>query len=218
MYFVIHSTEGGYEGSVSWLRNPASEASSDEVISLTGSRVTILNRISSGMKTWEVGNANSLCVGFECEGYANRTTWPNSLYVTLADRLIRAQAAVKAEYGVTIPLRLSTRQGQAGIVSHKQIALWYGGSDHTDPGSTFDWTKLARAIALLTAPPQVTYGVIAAGPLGGSHIVDFARWGHGNVRAMLESTDLTRILVAHERVVLRKVTTAKELRAGLPFG
>ena len=146
IYLVTHHTIGGYDSSVSWLCNPAAQASADEVISKDGSRVTNLNPTGDGYYTWEVGNANSLCgAGFELEAMTTSVVFPDSLYATLAARMKARQKQIKDKYGVTIPLKHSTRKGQAGIVSHHQLAQWYGGSDHTD--GDIDWAKLDAHLA-----------------------------------------------------------------------
>lgn len=156
LYFVMHATEGGFDGSVSWLCNPAAQASADEVVKLGGSVVAILNTIRSGMKTWAVGNGNSVSVSWENEGFTGRTIWPDSHYLAVAHRLIAAQKAVKAKYGRTIPLRRTTRKGVPGICGHLEMARWYGGSDHTDPGPTFSYNKLVTKCALILAPADTS--------------------------------------------------------------
>lgn len=148
IYLVTHHMEGGFDGSVSWLCNPAAQASCDECISKDGRRVAVL--VSDlGMKSWEVGNANSLCYGFESEGHVG-DHYPRAFYDTLADRMVRVRGRIRRRYGVTIPLRFSTHKGQSGIVSHKLVAQWYGGSDHTD--GELDRQALAAAIARRTRP------------------------------------------------------------------
>lgn len=141
IYLVTHHTIGGYAGSVSWLCNPAAQASADEVIQRDGSHVTNLNPTGDGYYTWQVGNANSLCgAGFELEALTIDVTFPDSLYDTLALRMKVRQRALKKKYGVTIPLKHSTVKGTPGIVAHKQLAGWYGGSDHSD--GVIDFAKL----------------------------------------------------------------------------
>lgn len=152
-FFVMHVTEGSYAGAVSWLCNPAAQASADEVVNIKGDQVAVLNTASSKLKSWAVGNGNPQSMSWENEGYGGKTEWPDSHYATLADRLIRAQAAVKRAYGVTIPLKRTTSPGTAGICGHGDMARWFGGSDHYGcPGSTFSFAKLDAAIKAQLAP------------------------------------------------------------------
>ena len=107
IYFCIHSTEGdSVEGAMAVFKSSAAQASCDEIISTDGKTVAVCNRPETRLKTWQVGNANSLVAcGFESVGHANHTIWPDSYYATLADRLYRAQKRTKKTYGVTIPLK-----------------------------------------------------------------------------------------------------------------
>lgn len=156
IYFVMHTTEGGFDGAVSWLCNPAAQASADEVIDLAGARVAVLNTAASRLKTWAVGNGNSPSFNWENEGRAGSTVWPDSHYESLALRLVAAQKAVKRTYGNTIPLRRTTTKGQSGICGHLEVARWYGGSDHTDPGPTFSYRRLVAKCALIQAPADTS--------------------------------------------------------------
>lgn len=148
IYLCIHSTEGStVEGAMAVFKSSKAQASCDEIISTDGKVVAVCNRPETRLKTWQVGNANSLVAcGFESVGFAGRTIWPDSFYTTLADRLVRARNRTKKTYGVTIPLKRSTVKGHPGIIRHLDCSRWYGGSTHTDPGSTFSFLKLDAAI------------------------------------------------------------------------
>ena len=144
-FFVMHVTEGAFDGAVSWLCNPSSQVSADEVVDLAGTRVAVLNDAASQQKTWAVGDGNSVSMSWENEGNSGVTRWPDSHYATLADRLRKAQAEVKRVYGVTIPLKRTTTPGVPGICGHGDMARWFGGSDHYGcPGTTFDFAKLEK--------------------------------------------------------------------------
>lgn len=148
IYLCVHSTEGStLAGAQAVFQSSAAQASCDEIISTNGKQVAVCNRPRTKLKTWQVGDANSLVAcGYESVGFANHTIWPDNFYATMADRMVRAQAETLKTYGVKIPLRRSTTKGVKGIVRHLDLAQWYGGSDHTDPGNTFDWDKLDAAI------------------------------------------------------------------------
>ena len=157
LYFAMHVTEGAFDGAVSWLCNPAVDGSADEVVNISGSRVAVLNTIRSGMKSWAVGNGNSVSVSWENEGYSGQTHWPDSHYLTVAHRLVAAQKAVRSKYGRTIPLRRTTTKGVPGICGHGDLAHWYGGSDHYGcPGPTFNFNRLVGKCALIQAPADTS--------------------------------------------------------------
>ena len=189
MYFAIHSTEGSsVEGAMAVFQSAAAQASCDEIIATDGSVVAVCNSPSTRLKTWQVGDANSLVgCGFESVGFAGHTQWPDSYYATLADRLVKAQAAVLKTYGVKIPLRRTTQKGVRGICRHLDLAQWYGGSDHTDPGPTFNFLKMDAAIKRRKRPTvRFRYAVLSAkhrviatfaDTKAGRHKMKRARWG-----------------------------------------
>lgn len=63
---VIHTAEGGYEGTVSWLCNPASDASSTYVVNEDGSEVTQLVALSD--RAWTQAAFNFESVSIELAG------------------------------------------------------------------------------------------------------------------------------------------------------
>lgn len=167
-FFVMHSTEGTFDSAVAWFQNPAAQASADEVVSIDGSRVCVFNTAASRLKTWAVGNGNSVSMSWENEGHAGHTVWPRAHYRTLADRLYRAQKAVKKVYGVTIPLKRTHSSSIAGITGHLEMARWFGGSDHTDPGTTFDY-ELLEAECARRARPIIRFQYVIRG--GGGKVL-----------------------------------------------
>ncbi len=197
-YLVTHHTIGSFEGSERWLDNPESEASADEVLRKDGSEVVVMNPMADRQKTWEVGNANNLCYGFELEAANTSVIFPPRLYETLAARIKNAAKAAKNVYGVTIPLRKSRFKGDPGIASHKQIALWYGGSDHTD--GEIEWDKLMHA--LRPAPLRVFIEVWAGGKRR-----YYARTGDGRVKSMLtnRAAAIGGLAVKFGTVTIKKV-------------
>jgi hypothetical protein len=60
---VIHETAGSYRGAVSWLCNPASDASAHFVIREDGAECSQLVRLAD--KAWTQGNQNPRCVSIE---------------------------------------------------------------------------------------------------------------------------------------------------------
>lgn len=152
IYLCYHQTEGSYDGSVAWLCNPQAQASADEVISKDGEHVAILCRMNSRMKTWSAGNANPyIARAFENETYIPKGSTqrvPFNGYATLAARIKVAQHEAEIVFGSKIPLRLSRFKGDPGIVSHGQLAKWYGGSDHFSCGTAISQAKLMTALGV----------------------------------------------------------------------
>jgi N-acetyl-anhydromuramyl-L-alanine amidase AmpD len=63
---VIHTAEGGYAGTVSWLCNPNSSASAHYVVNEDGSEVTQLVRL--GDRAWTQSAFNPEAIGIELAG------------------------------------------------------------------------------------------------------------------------------------------------------
>jgi N-acetyl-anhydromuramyl-L-alanine amidase AmpD len=102
---VLHSTEGNYDGAVSWLCNPQARASAHIVV---GARGQTTRLVPDARKAWHVAADNPDTLGIEQEGYASQTAWPDAQLETVAQWL----AWWGRKYG--IPLEHSTSTGSAG--------------------------------------------------------------------------------------------------------
>ena len=131
---VVHETEGGFNGAVSWLRNPRSDASASAVLREDG--LLLAQLVPWGRKAWHAANANRYTLGLELAGF---TANPNS-----AEQLARA-ARIVAWWCVTykIPAKQGDSRGRGGIVRHRDLGAYGGG--HHDPGG-FDWTAFLKAV------------------------------------------------------------------------
>lgn len=135
---VIHETEGGFAGAVSWLRNPIADASAHAVLREDGMLLAQLVPWS-GMRSnaWHAANANRYTIGLELAGF---TANPNK-----PEQLARAARIVGwwcHTYGV--PTHQGDRYGHNGIVRHRDLGAYGGG--HHDPGG-FDWSAFLAAVA-----------------------------------------------------------------------
>jgi N-acetyl-anhydromuramyl-L-alanine amidase AmpD len=134
---VWHETAGAYAGSVSWLCNPASEASAHLVIREDGGEVTQLVRLSE--KAWHAAAFNPRSVGVE---HANVTA---KGYAT--EQQLEASARIFGwlclHFG--IPPRWSRHGGEAGVCRH--LDLGSAGGGHTQCGPNLDgWTHFLELL------------------------------------------------------------------------
>lgn len=132
---VVHETEGGFAGAVSWLRNPAADASAHAVLREDGLLLTQL--VPWSRKAWHAANANRYTLGLELAGF---TASPN-----MPEQLARAARIVGwwcRTY--SIPTHQGDRYGHNGIVRHRDLGAYGGG--HGDPGG-FDWPAFLAAVA-----------------------------------------------------------------------
>ena len=141
---VIHTTEGSYAGSVSWLKNPSAGASAHYVIKEDGSEIKQL--VANSNRAWHATYYNNRSIGIECAGYAGQSsTWTQGILPALYDLV----AWLCYTYNVTNvhPAGQATSQSQqdfngTGLVGHYQVQPW----NRTDPGSYFDWNALVAAV------------------------------------------------------------------------
>lgn len=124
---VVHETEGSFAGAVSWLCNPAADASAHIVLSEDGSKACQL--VPWSEKAWHAVNANRYTLGLELAGKASQKN---------AEMQLRRAARIVAFWGHNfgIPMRQGNSHGENGIVRHRDLGV-YGGN-HSDPGG-FDW-------------------------------------------------------------------------------
>jgi N-acetyl-anhydromuramyl-L-alanine amidase AmpD len=147
---VVHVTEGGFWGSVSWLRNRRSGGSSHFVVSRNGEIVQLVNLADVA---WHAGNnrTNWHSIGIEHEGYTRR------------GRFTQAQYKASARLLAYLSYRLGIPLDRRHVIGHNQVpdpdGTGRGGFDHhTDPGRHWRWRHylaLAREYAKSPVVPQL---------------------------------------------------------------
>ena len=149
---VIHTTEGGFTGSVSWLRNPRSKASAHYVVSSTG-RIAQLVRESD--IAWHAGNyaVNRESIGIEHEGFSYRPgTYTDAEYRASA----RLSAWIAQRY--LLPIDRSRFIGHSDVPDPNNPKLKGGYAHHTDPGRYWDWGRYLSYVRLYAkggTPPTI---------------------------------------------------------------
>lgn len=181
-YIAIHRMQGYLDSTIREFESSASQVSCDRCMNKAGTQVAVFNIASSGQKTWEVGNGNSLAMGIETEGFVgDEATLTTAFFDCLATQCLTLQKQIKAQYGVVIPMSHSVTKGQPGIVGHVQLGTWYGGSDHTCPGPDFPYAKLISAIRAQQTPQY--YAEILAGGVVRKRV----KYGEGRAKALLDN-------------------------------
>lgn len=120
---VVHETEGGYLGAVSWLRQERANASAHLVLREDGGHCTQL--VPFGDRAWHAANANDWTVGLELSGFTAASNDPAQL--AAAARIIALVC-----HRFDIPVRRGGDDGRGGITTHRQLGTFGGG--HHDPG------------------------------------------------------------------------------------
>ncbi|MCB9931833.1 MAG: N-acetylmuramoyl-L-alanine amidase [Planctomycetes bacterium] len=141
---VIHTTEGSYSGSVSWLKNPSAGASAHYVIKEDGTEIKQL--VANSDRAWHATYYNNRSIGIECAGYAGQaSTWTQGILPALYDLV--AWLCYTYNVQVVHPAGQATSQTQQdfnspGLVGHYQVQPW----NRTDPGAYFDWNALVTEV------------------------------------------------------------------------
>lgn len=137
---VIHRTYGGYDGAVSWLKNPQSGSSAHFVVAQDGRAVQLVplpdpdtvGPRDGRYKAWHCKDGNSRYVGIEHEGSDDDPPTEKMLVTSAAiSALVCGLYKVPIKFG---PSSLTAREFFTGFGAHANVP----GNDHTD-GRPWPW-------------------------------------------------------------------------------
>jgi hypothetical protein len=123
---VIHVTQGSYAGTISWFQNGPRPGPSSSHYVIRSSDGAITQMVREKNRAFHAGSFNRRSVGIEHEGFVNNATW-------FTDAMYRASAALTRN----IADRYGIPKDRTHIVGHNVVP----GTDHTDPGPHWNWTK-----------------------------------------------------------------------------
>jgi N-acetyl-anhydromuramyl-L-alanine amidase AmpD len=132
---VLHDTEGGYAGAVSWLCNPKAQASAHVVLREDGLEATQL--VPYAQKAWACEAYNSQSLNLEMAGFAAKG-YP-AFQLRVAARIVAFWCRL-----YKIPARYS-QGNRSGVTFHQDLGVIGGG--HHDPG--FSLAKKLWFVALV---------------------------------------------------------------------
>ena len=149
---ILHTTEGSFDGALSWLRGRASgssnrDSSSHYLISADGSRIAQLVRESD--TAWAAGNLvyNRRAINLEQEGFADRGEFSDGLYRAVGQLTGR----IARRHG--IPLDRDHVIGHMDVPDPRNPTLRGGASHHHDPGPLYDFT---RVLGVAVEPAEIS--------------------------------------------------------------
>ena len=120
---VIHATEGPYAGALSWFRDPRSRSSAHYVIRASDGEITQM--VAEADTAFHARGFNRGAIGIEHEFDPDHgIAYTDVLY----QRSATLACAIARRYGIPID--------RAHIIGHNEVP----GTDHTDPGPTWNWT------------------------------------------------------------------------------
>ena len=161
---VIHATDGPYAGALSWFQDPRSGLSSHYVIRASDGEITQM--VAEADTAFHVRGFNRGAIGIEHEfDPAHGIAYTAAQYQSSATLV----CAITRRYGIPAD--------RAHIIGHSEVP----GTDHTDPGPTWDWSyymSLVRGCAGGVATAAADLGA-AACDAGGC--VPAAGFGTGTI-------------------------------------
>jgi N-acetyl-anhydromuramyl-L-alanine amidase AmpD len=130
---VLHTTEGSYNGAISWFQNSSSNVSAHYVVRKSDGEVTQM--VQDDRKAWHACSNNNDTIGIEHEGASsNPATWTPAIF----DSSARLTAWLVVEYDIPI--------NRSHIVGHGEIQP-PSCSYRSDPGPHFDWDGYLQKVA-----------------------------------------------------------------------
>ncbi|MDX6361000.1 N-acetylmuramoyl-L-alanine amidase [Streptomyces sp. NPDC058274] len=130
-YVIIHVTQETYPDTLSIFQNAQKKVSAHYVVRSADGHVAQCVREDD--IAWHAGNwdYNTRSIGIEHEGWVDQPAYfTNALY----EQSAKLTAAVCTKYGIP--------KDRAHILGHYQVP----GTDHTDPGPNWDWTRYIRLV------------------------------------------------------------------------
>ena len=149
---VVHETEGSFDGTLRWFRNPRAHAAANYVVGRNGE---IAHMVPDDEVAWHAGNGwvNAHSIGVEHEGYSR-------IDGVVTDTEYRASAQLVA----ALLRRYHLPADRSHVIGHSQVpdpfhrGLFGGWAHHTDPGSFWDWSRYMTYVrdyrAGVTPPPR----------------------------------------------------------------
>lgn len=130
-YVIIHVTQATYATTLSIFQNPRKKVSAHYLVRSADGHVAQCVRERD--VAWHAGNwdYNTRSIGIEHEGWVDRPAYfTDALYEESA----KLTATICDQYGIP--------KDRAHILGHYEVP----GTDHTDPGPNWDWTRYIRLV------------------------------------------------------------------------
>ena len=132
-YVVIHVTQETYASTLSIFQNPKKKVSAHYLVRSADGHVAQCVREAN--IAWHAGNwdYNTRSIGIEHEGWVDQPAYfTDALY----EQSAKLTAALCTKYGLP--------KDRAHVIGHYEVP----GTDHTDPGPNWDWTRYIRLVNL----------------------------------------------------------------------
>lgn len=146
---VIHTTQGGFNGTLSWFQDPDANVSAHYVV--RSSDGYIAQMVDESDVAWHDRCFNTKTVGIEHEGFVDKPElwYTEPLYIESA----KLTAYLADKYGIP--------KEMGAIVGHDTAPDC---SDHNDPGPGWDWDHYLDLVKTYGAPLFAAEEVVVEGP------------------------------------------------------
>ncbi|MFC9120882.1 N-acetylmuramoyl-L-alanine amidase [Streptomyces sp. NPDC057067] len=127
---IIHVTQGSYASAVRVFQDPAHQAATHYIVGQNGRVTQMIRELDVA---YHAGNRsfNERSVGIEHEGFVDR---PQDFTKAMYESSARLTAAICKRYGIPMD--------REHIIGHVEVP----GTDHTDPGPHWDWTRYMKLV------------------------------------------------------------------------
>ena len=130
---VVHKTEGGYEGSVSWLKNTKAQASAHVVVNEDGSEATQI--VPWNKKAWACMAFNGVSDNIELAGYSSDFMVSDQQQLRVAARIVAFRLKKRG-----LPSKWARNGNGKGFCRHYDLGA-AGGGHHDPTMSATKWLK-----------------------------------------------------------------------------
>jgi len=120
---VIHETDGSWISATNWFQNPRSHVSAHYLVRAWGGG--IIQFVAESDTAYHARNSNPYTIGIEHEYNPRQAIWHTDAQYRSSALLA---CAIARRYGIPID--------RAHIVGHNELP----GTDHSDPGPTWNWS------------------------------------------------------------------------------
>ncbi|MFJ4714368.1 N-acetylmuramoyl-L-alanine amidase [Streptomyces sp. NPDC088785] len=130
-YVIVHVTQETWADALAIFKNPAKKVSAHYVVRSSDGHIAQCVREKN--IAWHAGNwdYNTRSIGIEHEGWVDK---PQYFTDALYERSAALTASICARYGIPAD--------REHILGHVEVP----GTDHTDPGPNWDWTRYIRLV------------------------------------------------------------------------
>lgn len=137
---TIHTTQGGYAGTISWFQSNPYSVSAHYVVRSSDGQLTQMVR--EYRAAHHVRSHNDYTLGIEHEGYVTNAAWYTSAMYNTSAALTRHFCSAwgincRTAYSGAASSSVSVLSTSVRIKGHQH----FSGNDHTDPGINWDWKR-----------------------------------------------------------------------------